>query len=68
MELSFRVSGMTCLDCARAVERAMTRVPGVEAAEVHYLRRAATVKTRGDVDVQAVLAAVREAGYRAEPA
>lgn len=59
------LDGMTCLDCARRVERALARVPGVRSAEVSYPSQKGTVTVEGEVGADALLQAVAEAGYRA---
>ena len=61
----FGVEGMTCLRCARSVEQALTRVPGVERASVIYPAKHATVIAGADVDLATLRAAVTDAGYRA---
>ncbi|MCQ4162713.1 heavy metal translocating P-type ATPase [Roseomonas sp. GC11] len=59
--LSLPVTGMTCAHCARRVERALSRVPGVEAARVNYATERAEVG--GTAPLPALAAAVRQAGY-----
>src|SRR6266704_5861881 len=69
VELS--ISGMTCTACAARVEKKLTRIgPGVAAA-VNFATEQATVTAPQDVPVQAMIAAVKDAGYAAgliEPA
>src|SRR6266480_2199980 len=69
VELS--ISGMTCAACAARVEKKLTRIaPGVAAA-VNFATERATVTAPEDVPVQAMIAAVQDAGYAAgliEPA
>lgn len=60
------IKGMTCASCVRRVERALSRVPGVETASVNFA--AETAQVIGDVDVEALVGAVRAAGYEASPA
>ncbi len=59
------IKGMTCQHCAATVERALSRVPGVERVRVHYLRKEAEV--HGQVDTQALVEAVEGVGYQAVP-
>jgi len=61
--VKLRVEGMTCNHCAMAVKRALQRVPGVEKAEVSLERAEALVE--GQADLEALLRAVEEEGYRA---
>ena len=58
---------MTCAACVARVERVIMKVPGVVAASVNLATETATVDFEaGAVDLTAVEAAVRQAGY--EPA
>jgi Cu+-exporting ATPase len=54
---------MSCAGCVSAVESALKGVPGVTAAAVNLAERTATVA--GDVEPQALIAAVRAASYDA---
>lgn len=61
-----KIRGMTCQHCVRAVSEALAAVAGVSrvvAVELETGRAA----VEGDVDPQALVAAVKEAGYEAEP-
>ncbi|WP_217913821.1 heavy metal translocating P-type ATPase [Miltoncostaea marina] len=62
----FRVAGMDCASCARTVERVVEGLEGVREATVSFGN--ATLVVDGDVESAAVQAAVRRAGYSAEPA
>jgi len=65
-DLSLRIEGMTCASCVNRVERALSRVPGVLAAEVNLATERATVTpARGASVLPALLRAVQEAGYAA---
>jgi len=59
-----KVSGMTCNHCVMAVKKALSRVPGVERAEVSLERGEALVE--GNADPKALIRAVEEEGYQAE--
>ena len=65
--VSLRISGMTCASCVGRVERALRAVPGVVDAVVNLATGRATVRALGDV-TGALVRAVAEAGYEAEPA
>lgn len=54
---------MTCNHCAMAVKKALQKVPGVEKAEVSLERAEALVE--GQADLEALIRAVEEEGYRA---
>lgn len=62
-----RIEGMTCAGCAQTVERALSRVPGVETASVNLLTEEALVKHTGLVSPEVLVAAVGTAGYKATP-
>jgi Cu+-exporting ATPase len=67
-ELTLAVSGMTCASCVARVEGALSRVPGVEAAQVNLAAEQATVRYRpGEATPSMLLAAVEKAGYAARP-
>ncbi|MCW5604197.1 MAG: copper-translocating P-type ATPase [Burkholderiales bacterium] len=58
------ISGMTCAACAARIEKVLNRLPGVE-ANVNFATEKARVRHPGSVDVEALVAAVRKAGYDA---
>lgn len=66
MKLEMRFEGMTCLECARNLERALRSVPGVGSAEVSYPQKRGTVQAEAIVDHETLLRVVEETGYRAE--
>ena len=65
--LDLPIIGMTCANCSRAVERALTRkVPGVSSATVNLVTEVATVEFDPDqVTPEDLADAVERAGYRA---
>ena len=60
------VVGMTCANCARAVERTLKKkTPGVESAEVNLADETVHIMYRPEaVDIERMAAAVETAGYR----
>ena len=62
-EASFDIAGMTCASCVARVEKALRAVPGVQDASVNLATERASV--RGSASSDAILAAVRKAGYEA---
>jgi Cu+-exporting ATPase len=69
--VSLSISGMTCASCAGRVEKALKKVPGVTEASVNLTTEKAHIKSSGGVTADALIAAVRKAGYEAalaEPA
>jgi Cu+-exporting ATPase len=63
------ISGMTCANCAATIERVLNRkVPGVLNAGVNFGSEQAVVAfDPAKVDIEAIVAAVRKAGYGAVP-
>jgi copper chaperone len=64
--LTYAVPGMTCDHCTVAVTEEVSEVPGVTAVDVDLDTK--LVRVHGDVvDAAAVVAAIDEAGYDAQP-
>jgi copper chaperone CopZ len=59
------VEGMTCMMCVKHVENALKAVPGVEGAKVSLSEKRAAVLHGEEASVDALIAAVRQAGYEA---
>jgi len=57
------IKGMTCAACAAAVQRALSRVKGVENAQVNLLTEKATITVTEDVKVRQLISIVRATGY-----
>ena len=64
---TYVVRGMTCQHCASAVTDELTAVPGVSAVQVDLAGGTATVTSATPLDVDALRAAVEEAGYELAP-
>jgi Cu2+-exporting ATPase len=65
MKKSYKVYGMMCTACVLHVEHAVLALPFVTSASVSLLTSGMTVEFDGDEE--AILAAVKKAGYRAVP-
>ncbi len=63
----FAVVGMNCAACAASVRQALEQVKGVEWAEIDLAGGRVRVRTAGEVPTDALIAAVSNAGYGAEP-
>ena len=62
--LKMNVSGMTCGNCSRSVERKLSATPGVTKATVYLVNASATVEYDPDVvNPEALANAVRQLGY-----
>ncbi|MGP8435882.1 heavy metal translocating P-type ATPase [Paraburkholderia fungorum] len=62
------IGGMTCTSCAMRVEKALAKVPGVANVSVNLATETASVnpdQTGAGADTDALIAAVRKAGYEA---
>ncbi|WP_082745193.1 heavy metal translocating P-type ATPase [Burkholderia savannae] len=64
--VTLTVGGMTCGGCARRVEQALRKVRGVTAATADLATARATVGIARDADPRTLVAAVEQAGYRAD--
>jgi copper chaperone len=64
---NYRVTGMTCGHCEASVRDEVTAVDGVKAVEASASAGVLTVTSAVELDQAEVIAAVREAGYTAEP-
>ena len=64
--VELKVTGMTCGHCEAAVDKALSALPGVSRV-VTVSRDDERVVVEGDADVQALIAAIEEEGYAAEP-
>ena len=64
-EFVLKVSDMSCGSCVNAVKSALTRVEGVQQAEVSLEDKTARVMSEDAVSAGELLAAVEAAGYSA---
>jgi copper chaperone CopZ len=61
------VTGMSCGHCEMRVKMALEKVPGVKEAKADNAKDVALITTEGDVDMDALVQAVKDAGYEAHP-
>lgn len=59
----YHVTGMSCAACSASVEKAVSKVPGVTSCSVSLLTSSMGVE--GDASVEAIMDAVKKAGYGA---
>ncbi len=64
MTIELKITGMSCQHCVRAVQQALTAVPGVSAVRVELESGRAWVE--GDADADALILAVNAVDYQAE--
>ncbi len=62
-EIRLNINGMTCGHCVAHTKKNLEAVPGVSEVDVTLEPGAAVV--RGDANADALIAAVKEAGYEA---
>lgn len=67
-EITFQVSGMTCMSCARHVDHALRDLAGVREVRVNVREGKAVVKHDGTSTIDEMIEALREAGYEGSPA
>ncbi len=63
MKETLRIKGMSCGHCVKAVEKALSEVPGVEKVQVDLAAGTATVDAAGPLDMEAVRRKIEKAGY-----
>lgn len=66
MKEKFDVAGMTCAACQANVEKAVGKVPGVQEVSVSLLTGSMQVEFEDSVSPEAIIGAVRHAGYGAQ--
>ncbi len=59
----YTVTGMSCAACSSAVEKAVSKVAGVDSCSVNLLTN--SMKVEGDAQAQEIIHAVEKAGYGA---
>ena len=62
-ELTFTVTGMVCSGCSETVQRVVAAMDSVSDALVSHETGDATITHDGNVDANAVYAAIRDAGF-----
>jgi Cu+-exporting ATPase len=67
-EITLALEGMTCASCAGRIERELNDLEGVQASVNLATEKAAVRYDESSLDVDALLAAVEAAGYRASTA
>lgn len=66
MKQKFNVTGMSCSACSAHVEKAVSKVPGVDMVQVNLLQNSMVVEyAEGAADAGKIIHAVEEAGYGA---
>ena len=64
--VKLQVDGMSCASCAKAVEKALSAVTGVDKASVNFVSKTASVDVQdAAIKEQSLIDAVKRAGYGA---
>src|SRR5580693_3403159 len=64
--VKLQVDGMSCASCAKAVEKALCAVIGVDKASVNFVSKTAVINVQdGPANEQSLIAAIKRAGYNA---
>ncbi len=64
-DITLDIAGMTCASCVARVEKVLSRVPGVQRAEVNLATERASIHATQGVTADSLANAVRAAGYDA---
>lgn len=68
-QVSLALSGMHCASCALVIEKSLKKVPGVKQANVNFnAEKARVVFDSTQSNINALIEAVKSAGYKAEAA
>ena len=59
----FRVEGVSCQHCVQAITKEVGALKGVQAVRVNLADKTVRVEHSGDVGVNALVDAIKEAGY-----
>ncbi|MDI6850398.1 MAG: cation-translocating P-type ATPase [bacterium] len=62
-KLNITITGMTCTTCARTVEKAIKKIPGVKYAAVNLATNQAFIILEKPLDLEEIKKAVEEVGY-----
>ncbi|WP_202708577.1 heavy metal translocating P-type ATPase [Sporosalibacterium faouarense] len=63
---TLNINGMTCASCAKAVEKSVSKVKGVQSATVNFATEKLSVEFDESVSIDDIKNAVKDAGYAAE--
>lgn len=66
---SFKISGMSCAACAARIEKGLTKLEGVNTANVNFAMEKATIEyDSSEIKVSEMIKAIEALGYNAEKA
>jgi copper chaperone len=61
----FQIEGMTCQHCVQTIEKTLGKLPGIQSVQVDLNEKQARVGYEGNLNIQAVVDAVKAEGYKA---
>ena len=57
------VTGMHCINCAKAVEKALCEIDGISKAKADHEKNIVTASMKIDVDEKLIIEAIEKAGF-----
>lgn len=62
------IGGMTCASCVSRVEKALNKIPGIEAATVNLATEQARIRVKqgSPINIQGIIALINKTGYEAK--
>ncbi len=63
MKKIINVSGMHCVNCAKAVEKALTEIDSISKAKVDLEKNTVTATMKKDVDDKFIIEAIEKLGF-----
>jgi copper chaperone CopZ len=64
--IEIKIGGMSCENCARHVQEALSKLEGVRKVSINIEGGQALVEASGALDEAAIRAAIEEAGYEVQ--
>ncbi|HZJ81320.1 MAG TPA: heavy metal-associated domain-containing protein, partial [Guyparkeria sp.] len=61
--ISLPIEGMTCASCVGRVEKALSKVEGVDSVVVNLAAERADIQASGPIDRQQLISTIEAAGY-----
>jgi Cu+-exporting ATPase len=65
-KIILQIAGMHCASCEKIIEMELKEVVGVETVKVDHKTGEAVIEARPETDKNAILEAVKRAGYEAQ--
>jgi Cu+-exporting ATPase len=63
-QLIIEIEGMTCSNCARKVESALSKINGLNKSSVNAVNHSSLVDTDDNISEEDIKAAVKSVGYK----